>query len=369
MSSEKQQPAQFGCQLLALVAVLSLTFGCLGAYIGSNISSKTPQANTASQNVTVQESSAIIEATKKVSPAVVSITTESTASSFFGTVQQKGGGTGFIITNDGLIATNRHVVESASKALTVIAGDGKTYPAEVKAIDPLIDLALIKIDGKNLPVADLGNSDTLQVGQVVIAIGNALGEFENTVTTGVISARERAIQASTQTGSEQLENLLQTDAAINPGNSGGPLSNLSGQVIGVNTAVAGDAQGIGFAIPINQVVRAIDSYRKTGKIVRPSLGVRYATLTKDLASLNKLTVENGAILVGDSSGPAVIPGSSAEKAGLREGDIIVAVNGTAIDKNKSLPGLLETFNPGDQIELTIVREGKEQKIKLKLDAR
>lgn len=369
MAEQMQQPAPFGCRLLALVAAISLLFGGIGASVGSALSSKTPASSSSSQNVTVQESSAIIDATKKVSPAVVSITTETTTRGFFGSIQQKGGGTGFIITNDGLIATNRHVVESASTALTVITSDGKTYKAEVKAIDPLIDLALIKIDGKNLPVADLGNSDTLQVGQVVIAIGNALGEFENTVTTGVISARERAIQASTQTGSEQLENLLQTDAAINPGNSGGPLSNLSGQVIGVNTAVAGDAQGIGFAIPINQVVRAIDSYRKTGKIVRPSLGVRYATLTKDLAALNKLSVENGAILVGDATGPAIIPGSSAEKAGLREGDVITAVNSSAIDKNKSLPGLLETFSPGDQIELTIVRDGKEQKIKLKLDAR
>jgi serine protease Do len=192
------------------------------------------------------------------------------------TSEEKGGGTGFIITSDGLILTNKHVVENLRATYQVFTSDGKNYQAKVKAKDPLNDLAVLEIKGKNLPVADLGNSDDLKIGQRAIAIGNALGEFQNTVTTGVISAKERSITATGTFGqtTEELQGLIQTDASINQGNSGGPLINLDGQVVGINTVVAASAENIGFAIPINDAKTAIDSVVKTGKIIRWSSSFR-----------------------------------------------------------------------------------------------
>lgn len=349
-------------------------FGIAGGLIGSagGDEESSPVTQVGTQTVNVQESSAIIDAAKKVSPAVVSITATVEARTFLGPQSEKAGGTGFIITNDGLIGTNKHVVEASPRSLTVVTSDGRTYPAEVKAMDPSIDFALLKIDAKNLPVVSFGDSDNLEVGQEVIAIGNALGEFQNTVTSGVISAKERSVEASGAAGqaTEQLDNLLQTDAAINPGNSGGPLVSLGAQVIGVNTAVAGGgAQGIGFAIPVKQVTQGIESYTKRGKIVRPSLGIRYLTVTREVARLNKLPVDNGAWLVSGRGGQALLPGSAASKAGLRENDIITAVNGQALDERHSLAGLVGKFNPGDEVEITFNREGKEQKVKVRLDER
>lgn len=366
------QPPRFGCRQIALSAVAAFIFGLLGALVGGAFDRDQPNAGSDTRQITVQQSNATIESVKKVSPAVVSITLTSQSTDIFGGVaEQQGGGTGFILTNDGLIATNRHVVENNPQTLTVITSDGKAYPAEVKALDPTLDFALIKIDAKDLPVVDLGNSDSLQVGEEVIAIGNALGQFQNTVTTGVLSARERTIQASDGSGQavEPLENLLQTDAAINPGNSGGPLVNLTGQVVGVNTAVAGRAQGIGFAIPVNQVKQAVSSFQQRGRILRPSLGIRFRSLTPDVAKLAKLPVSNGAFLVGGGGGGAVLPGSAAAKAGLREGDIIVAIEGTKIDETHSLPSLLGNKAPGDEIEITYLRDGKETKVRTKLDER
>lgn len=358
--NQVKQPAPFGCRWLALALAGSLTLGVLGGVIGTQLADR-PEQTTSNQNtrqVTIREDSAVIGAVKKVSPAVVSISGTSTAQSVFGPLEQKSGGTGFIITNDGLIGTNRHVVERAGD-LTVVANDGKTYPAKVVAVDPVFDFALIKIEASGLPVADLGNSDDIQVGQHVIAIGNALGEFENTVTTGVVSAKQRTIQAE---DGATLEGLIQTDAAINPGNSGGPLANLSSQVIGVNTAVAG-GEGIGFAIPINLAKQAIDSYQKSGKIIRASLGVETATITKDVARLRNLPVDNGALVV------RVIPGSPAANAKLAPNEIITAVDGTAVDANHSLAGLIGTHVPGDQIELTVKQGNQERKVTVKLTER
>lgn len=366
------QPRPFGCRLLALAGLISFVFAGTGAFVGNALGDDPPvnPANPSGQTV-LQESSAVIDTAKKVTPAVVSITSTSEARTFLGPIEQKSGGTGFIITNDGLIATNRHVIEGASGGLTVVTNDGKTFTAEVKAKDPGLDFALIKIDAKNLPVVGLGDSDSLQVGQQVVAVGNALGEFENTVTTGVISAKERSVQASDGAGraAEQLTNLLQTDAAINPGNSGGPLVNLSGQVIGVNTAIAGEAQGIGFAIPINQAKQAIDSFQQQGRIARASLGVRFITITGDVAALNKLPADHGALLQGGSGGPAIDPSGAAAKAGLREGDIITAVGETRLDENRTLQGVIGRFKPGDEVELTYLREGKEAKVKVRLEER
>lgn len=369
------QPPPFGVRFLTIAAIISFLFAGLGTVVGNRLES--PGQNPAeappgqSQPRPENGTGNVIDAAKKASSSVVSITATRETRSFLGPIEQKGGGTGFIITNDGLIATNRHVVEGNSNQLTVVASDGKTYEAKVQALDPSVDFALIKIEARNLPVADLGNSESLQVGQEVIAIGNALGEFQNTVTSGVLSAKERTIQAGGEgQQTEQLENLLQTDAAINPGNSGGPLVNLDGQVVAVNTAVAGGgAQGIGFAIPINQAKQAIESYQQRNKIVRPSVGVRFVTITPDVAKLRGLPVETGALLEDGRGGAAVTPGSAAARAGLRAGDIITAVAGQALDGTHTLPGLIEQRKPGEEVELTYRRGAQETKTTVKLDER
>lgn len=321
---------------------------------------------TKTEKLRLDESSAIIDATKKVAPAVVSITTTTNARDIFGQVtEQQGGGTGFIITNDGLILTNKHVAQ-AGESLTVLMADAKTYDAKVVALDPTNDLAILKIEASGLPVVDLGDSDDLQVGQWVVAIGNALGQLQNTVTAGVISARERQLTAGSGNDQEQLSNLLQTDAAINPGNSGGPLVNLAGQVIGINTAIAGNAQSIGFAIPINQAKGALESYKKTGKIVKPQIGVRYVTLNKEIAKSNNLSVDYGALITGSANSPAVVSGSPADIAGLKANDIILEINGERIDESHPLGGVIQKYQVGDEIEIKFLSDKKEQTTKLKL---
>jgi serine protease Do len=222
-----------------------------------------------------------------------------------------------------------------------------------------------------LPVVELGDSDELKVGQWVVAVGNALGQFQNTVTAGIVSAKGRQIQASDSDGTstETLSNLLQTDTAINSGNSGGPLVNLKGQVIGINTAVASGAQGIGFAIPINEAKSAIESIKKTGKIVRPYLGVRYQTVTPEIAKANNLSVDYGAIVLRGTglTAFAVVPGSPADKAGIIENDIILEVNGDKIDADHSLVSLIQQYQVGDEVELKVLSKAKEKTVKVNLE--
>ena len=328
---------------------------------------------TETKKINVQESSAVIDASAKISPSVVSITTTTNVTDIFGQVaQESGAGTGFILTNDGYIATNKHVVSDASATYTVVLADGRNFTGKIIATDPVNDFAIIKIDATGLRAVELGDSDQLQVGQTVIAVGNALGQFQNTVTLGVLSAKERQISASSEIGTSQesLNNLLQTDASINPGNSGGPLVNIDGQVIGIDTALASNAQGIGFAIPINVVKTAITSAEQTGKITRPSLGVRYVSITKDLASLNKLGSDHGALIVrGQTSAqPAVVSGSAADKADLQENDIILQVNGDAVNEQNQLSTLIQKYNVGDTVKLTILHSGSQKTVSVKLDA-
>ncbi|PIZ27984.1 hypothetical protein COY43_02985, partial [Candidatus Berkelbacteria bacterium CG_4_10_14_0_8_um_filter_35_9_33_8] len=311
-----------GLMALSTVAQSGKLQNILGV---KELTEKAKTASVSNQKIVLEESSAIIDATKKVSDAVVSISTTNNITDFFGqTYQQKGGGTGFIITSDGIIATNKHVVSEENADYTIITADGKSYKPKILAKDISSDLAVLKIEANGLPVVDLGDSSKLEVGQWVVAIGNALGEFDNTVTVGVISAKERQIKASSSPSgaTEQLTGLLQTDAAINPGNSGGPLVNMAGQVIGVNTAIVGNAQNIGFAIPINSVKKTIDQVRTTGKIVRPYIGIRYIPITKEVAQLNNLPINYGVIIVGGQGEAAVLSNSPASKAGLKEGDII-----------------------------------------------
>jgi len=370
-----------GGTLVAIFLILSFLMGIVGgAGAVMVLSSSTRLQNilgiknsslnintTKSEKLRLEESSAIIDAAKKVTPTVVSITTTATAQDFFGrTIEEQGGGTGFIITNDGLILTNKHVAQ-AGDSLSVMTSEGKTYSAKTAALDPTNDLAILKIEASGLPVVDLGNSDDLQIGQWVIAVGNALGELQNTVTVGVISARERQITAGGGTSQqEQLNNLLQTDAAINSGNSGGPLVNLTGQVVGINTAMATNAQSIGFAIPINQAKSAIDSYKKSGKIIQPFLGVRYTIITKDMIDSMNLKVDHGALVGAGQGQAAVLPDSPAQKAGIKSGDILLEINGDRIDENHTLGALISNYKPGDEIEIKIYRDNKESSIKVKL---
>lgn len=286
--------------------------------------------------------------------------------------QEVGGGTGFIISEDGLVLTNKHVVLDEAADYTIFTNDGKKFPAKVLARDPAQDLAVIKIEKSNgqFPVVKLGDSSKLQIGQTVVAIGNALGEFKNTVSVGVISGLGRTITASGGSFVETLEDVIQTDAAINQGNSGGPLLNLRGEVVGVNTATVVSAQNIGFAIPINKAKKDIEQVRNLGKIVYPFLGVRYVLINEKIQEENNLSVSYGAWVVkGDNGEPAVESGSAAQKAGLKENDIILEFNGEKITTDNSLAKIIIKYNPGDKVTLKILRGGAEKTVEVVLDER
>ncbi|HSX42205.1 MAG TPA: trypsin-like peptidase domain-containing protein [Candidatus Saccharimonadales bacterium] len=318
------------------------------------------------QTINVQESSQVIDTAKNVSPSVVSITATGQAQTNLFSINglssqpSKVAGSGFIVTSDGLIATNKHVV-TGNAGFKVTTSDGKTYDATVAATDPVIDFALLKITAHGLPVVDFGNSDDVQVGQWVVAIGNALGQYQNTVTVGVISGLNRqASPADEATGAtESLDNLIQTDAAINPGNSGGPLLTLGGQVIGINTAIAASAQSLGFVTPSNEIQKSLASYTKNGKILRAFIGVQYEPLTATLASTLGLTVTDGALI-------KAVTGAPAQAAGLQVNDVITKVNSDAVTQSNPLSKIIRSHDPGEQITLTILRNKTSQTVKLTL---
>ncbi len=287
---------------------------------------------------------------------------------------QVSAGTGFVVTNDGLILTNKHVVADTEAEYTVTFNGTDKYSAEVVTRDPAYDLAILRIKntkGQTFhPVTFVDSSDSVRVGQFVVAIGNALGQYDNSVTMGVISASGRTIDASTGLGStERLSELLQTDAAINPGNSGGPLVSLSGQVLGINTAVAGGAQGIGFAIPLDQakVGQILDQVRKNGKILRPYIGLNYIPLTAEINQQLKAGRNQGAWLKTDNGTSPIKPGSPAEKAGLKEGDIILKVNDVFINSKSNLSDLLNHSSIGDVWDLTVLRDKSTIHVKVTLE--
>lgn len=281
-----------------------------------------------------------------------------------------GGGSGFIVSEDGLILTNKHVVRDEKADYTVLTNDGKKYSAKVLARDPVQDLAIIKIEAKGLKPARLGDSDTIKLGQTAIAIGNALGEFRNTVSVGVISGLARNIVASGSGGfMERIEGVIQTDAAINQGNSGGPLLNLKGEVIGINTAIVSGAQNIGFAIPINQAKRAIESVKKTGTIKTTYLGIRYMMINEEIAKKQNLTVSYGALVRGSEEGPAVIPGSPAERAGIMAEDVILEINGEKLNEGKVLGFVIQKYDIGETITLTVKRGDKTITLRATLEER
>jgi len=354
------------------VVFLSFLFGLLGSYVFSWWSSRsTSGIGTAqSRNIVLNEQNATIEIAKKVSPSVVSITTNATAQDIFGRSQdQQGAGTGIIVSKDGLILTNKHVVEDGS-SFEVLTSDGKSFKdVSLVAKDPVNDIAFLKVVGvSDFAPAEIGDSSKVQVGSFVVAIGNALGQFQNTVTTGVISGKSRPVTASDNSGTESLQNLFQTDAAINPGNSGGPLVNIDGQVIGINTAVAGQgSQNIGFAIPINEAIKDIESVTKNGKISRAYIGVRYVSLSAEVAKLNNISVDYGAYITSSQNGQSgIINGSPADKAGLKSGDIILKLDGQKIDENNNLTTLVGQKSPGDKVTLVILRDGKERDVEVTL---
>src|SRR3989344_2670860 len=281
-----------------------------------------------------------------------------------------GGGSGFFVSSDGLILTNKHVVLQTNVEYTVFTNDGKKHLAQVVARDPVLDVALIKIKG-TFPYLTLGNSDSLQVGQSVIAIGNALAEFRNTVSVGVISGLARSVTAGNPSGNtEILDHVIQTDAAINPGNSGGPLLDLSGRVIGVNVAIAQGSQNIGFALPINSVKSAIESVKSIGKIARPYMGVRYVAINTQMKEKNNLTVDYGVLVKpgANTNELAVMPGSPADKAGIVENDIILEVDGVKLNDETSLASVIRQKKIGQVINLKIISKGVEKNVSVTLEA-
>lgn len=286
-----------------------------------------------------------------------------------GTQQREvGGGTAFFVSSDGLLMTNKHVVDDPEATYTVFLNDGRKLQAKVVTRDPTNDVALLKVEGKDFPFLNIADREPV-LGETVIAIGNALAEFRNTVSVGVVSGLSRSITAGGNGTQEQLSRIIQTDAAINQGNSGGPLLSADGQVLGMNTAVAGGAQNIAFAIPSADLQRALQSYKQYGKIVRPYLGVRYVYVTDDLKKKNNLSVDHGALVSRGETAQdlAVIPNSPADKAGLRENDIILEMDGQAIDEEHQLATMIQSKLPGDTVKLKILRQGKEQEVTVKLE--
>jgi S1-C subfamily serine protease len=360
-----------------LVIVIAGAAGFMGGRLNSD---SAPASILAGQKQIVTSQGQLINAiAKNVGPSVVSVnvTTQATTSSFFGLNDQAGNqqaaGTGIIISKDGVIMTNRHVVPTGTTEVSVTLSDGTQYDnVEVlgrTGSSDSLDVAFLKIKdlkGKTVTPAVIGSSESMRVGDSVVAIGNALGEFQNTVTAGIISGFGRQVQAGSDNGgfgntdTEELGNLIQTDAAINEGNSGGPLVNMNGQVIGINTAIASGAENVGFAIPMDDVKGLINQVLKSGSFARPYLGVHYIALTATVAKDYALPVNSGAYLApsGISGTDPVLTGSPADKAGLRAGDIITAVNGRKISPQTNLTTLLNKFQPGDKVNLKVLRGGK-----------
>lgn len=380
----KQLPSKAKSASTLLLVLLCTTAGFGGGWIGARAQSEqsgTSQVSKANTQVILNESQLISEIADTAGKSVVSINVsgQTTQQSFFGVYEQEtaGAGTGVIISEDGYVMTNRHVVPTGTSEVSVTLSDG-TELTDVTVVgrtgeNDSLDIAFLKIKdtkGKKLVAAKLGDSSKVKVGDKVIAIGNALGQFQNTVTSGIISGFGRSVEAGDETGSETLQNLFQTDAAINQGNSGGPLMNINGEVIGINTAIAGGmAQNVGFAIPINDVQSLVKSVLTKGKLERPYLGVRYATLTDDLAFDFNLSVKRGAYILPSRSGSSsILPGSPAEKAGLKEKDIITKIDGTKVDDKNSLTSLIGRKTVGDKVTLTILRDDKEQTIEVTLEA-
>ncbi len=283
-----------------------------------------------------------------------------------------GSGSGFIVDGRGIILTNKHVVADKKAEYAIFTNDDKKYAVDILARDPINDVAILKIAGRNLPTITLGDSANLTLGQPILAIGNALGLFKNTVSSGIVSGLSRAIAASAtpQSPLQEMRGLIQTDAAINPGNSGGPLINEDGEVVGINTAIVFGAQNLSFAIPVNSAKRDLEDLRSFGRIKRPLLGLRYVTIDENMKDKMKLPVDYGALVMGQGiNDHAVIPDSPAAKAGLKEKDIVLECNGERITREKTLQDFLEEKGVGDYIMLKVRRGSREFEAKAMLSER
>lgn len=334
-----------------------------------------------------------VEAVKKVSPGVVSVVISKYLPKMKATMPSPfpfpfafgqgdgekektrvGGGSGFIVHPDGLVLTNKHVVFDPEAEYAVVTEDFKEYAARVISRDPINDIAVLKINAAKLPTVQLGNSHRIELGQTVIAIGNALGMFTNTVSKGIVSGLSRTISASLGSGgeTEHLRGVLQTDVAINQGNSGGPLITLDGEAIGINTAIIYGAQNIGFAIPINWAKQDLEDIIKHGRIIKPFLGLMYLMLNEKIKNQYGLPVDHGALVVRETHIPnsvAIVPGSPADKAGLKENDIITAIENEEIKADQDLRDLLQKHPIGEELTVTYLRQGKEMKTRVTLEER
>lgn len=332
----------------------------------------------------------VVDVVENVNPAVVSIVATRDVASYeqyyedlgFGFVvprwresgqtqeQEVGSGSGFLVSSDGYVVTNQHVVDDQQASYTVFTTDGNEYEATVVAMGDVYDIALLKIESDTeFPYLEFADSDQLKQGQTVIAIGNALGEFANTVSVGVVSGLSRTIIAGGAGESELLQDVIQTDAAINSGNSGGPLLDTDGFVVGVNVAATQYAENIGFALPANDVKKAVDDMREHGRIIRAFLGVRYVTITEGIVRENSVSVDHGALVVRGENGAAlaVVPGSPADKAGIEENDIILSVDGEDVTEEKPLNTHLTDNAPGDTVKLKVLHDGEEHEIEVVLE--
>jgi serine protease Do len=329
-----------------------------------------PNAATVNQPITINESSAIVDVAAKAGPAVVQIRTGAEVDPNATTIPAQGVGSGVIFDSNGWILTNRHVVAGSTK-VTVELKDGTEYTGTIYGIDTLTDLAIVKVEATGLTAAALGDSDGLRVGQLVVAIGSPLGTFSNTVTSGIVSAKGRTIQ----TEGSQLNNLIQTDAAINPGNSGGPLLDATGAVVGINTAIARDSTGIGFSIPINLAKPLMEQAVAGQPLARPYIGIRFVRIDGQRAKDLSLPVEAGAYVrildVNEqpTNEDAVESGSPAASAGIQTGDILVSINGKAIDQEHPLDTLLTQFSPGETVQVEIIRNGEHSTASVTLGTR
>jgi serine protease Do len=369
--------------ILAVLVVISISF--VGGYLGARVYLQNPSTEQQTENarqLVDQESQLISTIASDVGPSVVSVNVTGASSRvnpYTGqAIEQQSAGTGFIVSDKGYILTNRHVVPAAVSKVSVTLADG-TVLDNVSVVgrtndDDSLDVAFLKINdakGKTLKPVSLGDSDAMKVGGMVVAIGNALGEFQNTVTSGIISGYGRSVAASGGgEGTENLQNLFQTDAAINQGNSGGPLVNADGEVIGINTAVAtGEAENIGFAIPINDALGLIEGIISKGQVLRPYIGVRYVQLDADRAKELGIPQTEGAYISEDSAdGPGILPNSPAAAGGLRAKDVITEVNGTKVSTKKPLTAIISRYPVDEKVKVTFLRDGKSQTVELTLQA-
>lgn len=355
--------------LISIVIVVSV-IGLLGIGVGGGMylqnalnppTGTTVISNGADGNTSItKEESSIAAVAEKVSPSVVSIVGVTQSQSYFRTLSGESAGTGIIVSSDGYVMTNNHVIENA-RDISIVDSKGARYnDVEIIGRDPLNDIAFLKISSDTtFTAAELGNSSTLRIGQQVVAIGNALGQYSNTVTSGIVSGTGRPITAQGSSGqAETLTDLIQTDTSINPGNSGGPLVNMSGQVIGINTAIVENANGIGFAIPVNATKGILEGVLENGEVSRAYLGVNYLSVTSDVAEEYDLSVNEGAYIYASGNASPVAANSPASRAGLEAGDIITKIGDNTLGKTGSLSSVIGQYRPGNTVSVTYIRDGQ-----------